>query len=64
MNIENETLSQPIKLGWFPTDMAVNPTTNKIYGTNFNSNTTSVIDGNTNQRINITSNDFLFYNLR
>jgi YVTN family beta-propeller protein len=44
----SKTLIADIKVGKIPVDIAVNPTTNKVYVANRDSNTLSVIDGKTN----------------
>jgi YVTN family beta-propeller protein len=48
-----------IDVGWDPKGISINPKTNRIYVTNYDSNTTSIIDGKTDKRINITTFDFL-----
>jgi YVTN family beta-propeller protein len=49
----NKSKVLTIPAGWRPNDIAINSKTNTIYVTNLNSNTTSVINGNTDRRINI-----------
>ena len=42
------TVTATVTVGLFPLFLVVNPVTNKIYVTNYNSNSVSVIDGTTN----------------
>jgi len=44
----SNTVTATVTVGLFPLFLVVNPATNKIYVTNFNSNSVSVIDGTTN----------------